>query len=178
MIAMKQLETVQKTFRVFQILVKIAMVFSIVGAACCAVGALCAVAWYSGGQVFSLFGEPVTPFASGEGLNRMLAVLLSDFIMLASEAILLSFAGRYLKAEQADGTPFTETGADMLKRLGIRCIWLPIVAVTVACVIVACLGAEETGDISNLPSVATGIVLILASMIFRYGAVLEEKNKC
>ena len=175
---MKQLETIQKTFHVFQILTKIAYIFSIVGAVLCAVGALCAAAWYSGGQVFSLFGEPVTSFASGEGLNRMLAVLLSDFIMLASEAILLSFACRYLKAEQADGTPFTETGAEILKRLGIRCIWLPIVAVTVVCVIGVCFNAEDTGNYSNLPSVATGIVLILASMIFRYGGALEEKSKC
>lgn len=66
----------------------------------------------------------------------------------------------------------------MLKKLGIRCIYMPIVAVVLSCVIVACLGAEDTGDISNLPSIATGIVLILASMIFRYGATLEEKAKC
>ena len=175
---MKQLETIQKTFRVFQTLTKIAYIFSIVGAIICAVGALCAAAWYSGGQVFGLFGEPVTIFSTGRGMNEMLAVLLSDFIMLTSEAILLSFAGRYLKAEQADGTPFTETGADTLKRLGIRCIWLPIVAVTVACIICVCFNAEDAGNYSNLPSVAIGIVLILASMIFRYGAELEAKNKC
>ena len=53
---MKSLQTIQKTFRVFQILTKIAFVFSIVGAAICAVGVLCAAVWYNGGQVFSLFG--------------------------------------------------------------------------------------------------------------------------
>lgn len=175
---MEQLERIQKTFRVFQILTKIAYVFSIVGAIICAVGALCAAAWYSGGQVFSLFGEPVTPFAVGDSLNQTLAVLLSDMVMLTAEAILLSFACKYLKAEQSEGTPFTENGANMLKKLGIRCIYMPIVAVVISCVIVVCLGAEDTGDISNLPSLATGIVLILASMIFRYGATLEEKAKC
>ena len=132
---MKQLETIQKTFRVFQILTKIAFVFSIIGAVTCAVGALCATVWYTGGQVFSLFGEPVTIFSSGRGMNEMLAVLLSDMVMLSVEAILLSFAGKYLKTEQAEGTPFTETGAEQLKMLGIRCIWLPIVAMVVASVI-------------------------------------------
>lgn len=174
---MKQLETIQKTFRVFQILTKIAWIFSIVGAVLCAVGALCAFAWYSGGQVFSLTGELVTVFASDKGMNEMLAVLLSDLVMLVSEAILLFFAGRYLKAEQSDGTPFTETGAEQLQKLGIRCIWLPIVAAVISGIIVVCLGAEETGDISNLPSLVTGIVLILTAMIFRYGAALEEKCK-
>ena len=52
---MKSLQTIQKTFRVFQILAKIAFVFSIVGASICAVGALCAVTWYSGGTVFRSF---------------------------------------------------------------------------------------------------------------------------
>ena len=175
---MKSLQTIQKTFRVFQILTKIAYICSIVGANLCAVGALCAFSWYSGGQVFSLFGEPVTIFSSGRSMRELLAVLLADFVMITAEAILLSFAYRYLKAEQADGTPFTETGAEQLKRLGIRCIWLPIVSAVVASGIVVCLGVEEAGDISNLPSLATGIVLILASMIFRYGASLEEKCKC
>ena len=96
---MKSLQTIQKTFRVFQILAKIAFIFSIVGASLCAVGALCAMAWYTGGQVFTLFGEPVTIFTSGDGLNQALAVLLSDLILLATEAILLAFAGRYFKIE-------------------------------------------------------------------------------
>ena len=174
---MKSLQTIQKTFRVFQILTKIAFVFSIVGASICAVGALCAMAWYTGGQVFGLFGEPVTIFASGEGLNQTLAELLSDLILLVTEAILLAFAGRYLKTEQDEGTPFTENGANLIRKLGIRCIWMPIVAIVIASVITVCLGVERSGDVSNLPSVVTGIVLILASLIFRYGAELEEKNR-
>ena len=175
---MEPLQKIQKTFHVFEVLTKIAYMFSIVGAIICAVGALCAFSWYSGGQVFSLFGEPVTIFSTGRGMNEVLATLLADFVMIASEAILLSFANRYLKAEQAAGTPFTEAGAEQLKKLGLRCIWLPIVAVTVACIICVCFNAEDAGNYSNLPSVAIGIVLILASMIFRYGAVLEAKNKC
>lgn len=173
---MKSLQTVQKTFRVFQILTKIAFVFSIVGASICAVGVLCAAVWYNGGQVLSLFGTPLEPFGNGEGLNQVLAVLLSDLILLATDAILMGFAGRYFKTEQAEGTPFTENGAELLKKLGIRCIWMPIVAVVIASVITACLGVERSGDISNLPSLMTGIVLILASLIFRYGAELEQKN--
>ena len=173
---MKSLQTIQKTFRVFQILTKIAFICSIVGASVCAVGALCAVTWYNGGEVFSLFGEPVTVFASGKGLNQTLAVLLSELILLVTEAVLLAFAGRYFKTEQAEGTPFTENGADLIKKLGIRCIYMPIVAVVIASVITVCLGVEQSGDVSNLPSVVTGIVLILAFLIFRYGAELEERN--
>ena len=67
---------------------------------------------------------------------------------------------------------------DMLKKLGIRCIWLPIAAMVLASVIGVSFGVEDLGIGSNLPSLATGIVLILASMIFRYGAALEAKCKC
>ena len=48
-------------------------------------------------------------------------------------------------------------------------------AIVIASVITVCLGAEMDGDVSNLPSVITGVLLILASLIFRYGAELEGK---
>ncbi|MDY3988404.1 MAG: hypothetical protein SOY88_03560 [Massilioclostridium sp.] len=70
--------------------------------------------WYNGGEVFSLFGEPVPIFAGDEGLHQTLAVLLSDLILLVTEAILLVFAGQYLKTEQAEGTPFTENGVNLI----------------------------------------------------------------
>ena len=175
---MEQLQMIQKTFHVFEILTKIAYVFSIVGAVFCAVGALCAFSYGSGGQVFSLFGEPITIFSTTKSMSETMAILLADFVMITAEAILLSFAYRYLKAEQAEGTPFTVTGAEQLKKLGIRCIWLPIVSMVVASVIGVSFGVEDLNIGSNLPSLATGIVLILASMIFRYGAALEETCKC
>ena len=109
---MKSLQTIQKTFRVFQILIKIALIFSIVGASMCAVGALCSIAWYTGGQVFSLFGEPIPFYVGRADMSQTMAVLLSDLVYLTS----------------------------------------------------------------NLPSVVTGIVLILASLIFRYGAEREGKH--
>ncbi|MGN0714185.1 MAG: hypothetical protein ACI4LN_00080 [Anaerovoracaceae bacterium] len=174
---MNTLQTIQKTFRVFQILTKVAFIFSIVGASICAVGALCSITWYTGGQVFTLFGEPVTFFTDSEGANQAMAAMLSDLVMLTTDAILLGFAGRYFKIEQAEGTPFTANGAELLKKLGIRCIYMPIVAVAIAVSITVSLGAEESGDLSNLPGVVTGIVLILASIIFRYGAELEQKVK-
>lgn len=174
---MKSLQTVQKTFRVFQILTKIAFIFSVVGASLCALGALCSVVWYTGGQVFSLLGEPITFYVGREDVNQTMAVLLSDLVYLTTDAILLSFAGRYFKAEQAEGTPFTESGANLIKKLGIRCTWMPIVSIVIASVITVCLGVERSGDVSNLPSVVTGIVLILASLIFRYGAELERRNQ-
>ena len=172
---MKSLQTIQKTFHVFQILAKVAFILTIVGASICAVGALCCMVWSAGGRVFSLFGEPVTAFADAGNMKQMTAHLLSNLVYLTTDAILLGFAGRYFRTEQIEGTPFTEHGAKLVQRLGVRCIWMPIVSIVIASVLTVCLGAEGGGDVSNLPSVITGIVLILASLIFRYGAELEEK---
>ncbi|MGN0625236.1 MAG: hypothetical protein ACI4I8_03125, partial [Oscillospiraceae bacterium] len=173
---MKSLQTIQKTFRVLQILTKIAMIFGIVGAVLCAVGCACVVAWHNGGQALTLFGQPVVLYDGGEGVNQTLAVLLSDLVMLTAEAILLAFAYGYFKTEQAEGTPFTENGANLLKKLGIRCIYLPIVSIVISSVIQTYLDAEKTGHIGNLPGLVTGITLILASLIFRYGAELEKRE--
>lgn len=172
---MNTLPKVQKIFRVIGILTKIAFVFSIVGASICAMGALCSLAWYTGGQVFTLFGEPITFFSGQADVNQVMAVLLTDLVFLITEAILLFFAQGYIKTEQAGGTPFTEKGADMLKKLGIRCIWMPIVAMVIVSIILLSLNVERDGDISNLPSIATGVILILTSVIFRYGGELEQR---
>ena len=175
---MKALQSIQKAFQVFEILTKVARIICIVGACLCAVGVLCAVTRYNGGEVFFIFGEPLQIFPADADWKKIFAMLITAMVLLAAEILLLAFAGQYFRVERTDGTPFTEHGADLLKKLGIRCIYIPIVAVVLSCVIVACLGAEDVGGYSNLPSIATGIVLILASMIFRYGATLEEKAKC
>ncbi|MDO4482290.1 MAG: hypothetical protein Q4C14_06145 [Bacillota bacterium] len=172
---MKSLDTIQKTFRVFQIITKIAYILSIVGASICAVGVLCVITWQNGGQVFSLLGEPIVFYGGTEGIRGALSALLTDMIFLITDAVLLFFAGRYIKTELAEGTPFTENGANIIRKLGIRFIYMPIVAAVISAVITVCLDVQERGDVSNLPGLITGLVLILASVIFRYGAELERK---
>ena len=173
---MNTLQTIQKTFRVFQILSKIAFIFSIVGAALCAVGALCSVAGLTGGNNLILFGEPIGSYIGSGEINYVLAALLSDMVILISDSILLGFTGRYLALEQAEGTPFTENGANSIRRLGIRYIYIPIVTAVIASVIIVAFDAEPGRDISNLPELTTGIAFIITSLIFRYGAELEQKS--
>ena len=167
---MNSLQTVQKTFQLLQVLAKVAKILCIVGAS------LCAVAWRSGGQMLRLFDEPLWSFADGADPLQVCAELLAAAIMLTTGAVLLAFAGRYLKAELADGTPFTERGTEQLKKLGIRCICIPVTAIAVAASAAALLGVQGIDIISDLPGVITGVVLILVSLIFCYGAELEGKN--
>lgn len=170
-----QLQRIQKIFRVFYALARAAKILCIVGASVCAVSALCVLTEAQGGQVFGLFGEPVRLFSGAADRKQAVVELAAAAIQLIADAILFALAQSYLKAERADGTPFTEQGAGRLKALGIHCIWIPLVAIVIAEVIAVSQGLPDAGEIGNSSEVITGIILILASGIFRYGAELEQK---
>ena len=174
---MKSLDTIQKTFRVFQILTKVAMILSFVFAGLAALGMLCALVWYGGGTVVGADREMLFSLTKTGALPEMIARLLIDVILTLTDGTLLALGYRYLKREQADGTPFTHRGANEILRLGIQTIVLPIVAMIVTAVLCAAFGLplDAAGDWGNLSSLSLGIILILASLIFRYGAELEEK---
>ena len=176
---MKSLQTIQKTFRVFQMLSKIAMILSFVWAGLAALGLLCGMAWYFGGNVGgNVVGanqELLYSLTVTGGLTEMIGVLLVDMILALTDGILLVFVLRYFKSEQADGTPFTQRGADRVLRLGILTIVVPLVAAILSAIVceVLTLPQDAVSDWGNLNSLTLGIVLILASLIFRYGAELE-----
>lgn len=175
---MKSLQTIQKTLRVFQILSKIAMIVSFVWAATAASGMLCGIVWHHGGIVVGADRELLYALTETGGLTEMIGTLLADVIFALTDGILFALVHRYLKAEQKDGTPFTIHGARQLKRLGIRTIVPPIVAVILAASVSAIFHLPQNAgsDWSNLPSLILGIGLILVSLIFRYGAELEKNN--
>ncbi len=175
---MKSLEMIQKTFRVFQILTKIAMILSFVWAGLALLGMLCGVVWYQGGSVIGADQALLYTLTETNGLTEMIGTLLVEIIAALTDGILLAFAYSYLKAEQADGTPFTHRGAEQIRRLGVRTIVLSIVnvALTKAVFAASALPAYADADRGNFSGVTLGITLLLVSLIFRYGAELEEKH--
>lgn len=101
------------------------------------------------------------------------AQLSADVISLALDGVVLCFAAAYLKQEPADGTPFTASGAKSLLRLGILTIALPLISAAVSCVIFGAFDVDISGDYGNGSAIIVGIVLILSSLVFSYGAELE-----
>lgn len=175
---MKSLQTIQKTFRVFQILTKIAMILSFVWAGLTLIGILCGIVWTSGGIVVGASKEALLTLTLTDHLNQMIGTLLCELVFALTDAALFLFAFRYFQKEQADGTPFTQSGAELIKRLGIRAIVLPLVASILAGVFrgIFDLSSAMVTDQSNLSGITIGIVLILAALIFRYGAELEANK--
>lgn len=174
---MKNLITIQKTFKVFKTLSKVAMILAFVTCGLTLIGLLCGMVWYHGGKVYGADMEMMMKLTEVSGLFPMIGVLLSDSVFALTDGLLFLFAWRYFKTEQADGTPFTHSGADQIRSLGIKTIVMPLVAVIISTVIYRCFGMTNAPDWSNAVSVVLGIVLILASLVFHYGADLEMIKK-
>lgn len=176
---MKSLQTIQKTFRVFQILTKVAMILAFVGAGLVFLGLICGIAISGIGTV--IFGgmETLYDLTASASFYEMIGTLLVEFILTLTDAILMLHAFRYFSAEQADGTPFTESGAVQIKRLGILLIVMPAVATILAGVIYGIFGLTQidAADLGNGTSAVMGIMLILGSLIIRYGAEIEGNHE-
>ena len=92
---MNSLHTLQKTFRVFQTISKVAMILSFVWAGLTALGLLCGIAWYSGGSVAGASRETLQYLTTTDSLNRMMGVLLSDLVFALTDGTLFLLAFRY-----------------------------------------------------------------------------------
>lgn len=174
---MKTLETIQKTCKVFKILAKIAMILSFVGAGIALTGLLCGIAWHTGGRVVGIALEDALNLTHTFDLYWMIGTLLANAVFCLTDGILFFFAHRYFKQELEDGTPFTAAGAEQVKRLGIKTIVMPLVAIIISAVIYGCFELEIPGDWGNGASVALGIALILFSLVLRHGAEMRENSR-
>ena len=175
---MNSLRTIQKIFQVFKTLSKIGMIASFIWAVFTAIGLLCGVIWHSGATVTGPCQEALLSLALTGSLNQIMGDLLSDMVFALADGILLLSAFRYFRQELADGTPFTQSGAEQIKRLGLCTIVLPLAAAILSAVFYEVFALPQAAlvDQSNLSSITLGIVMMLAPLIFRYGAELEEKN--
>ncbi len=174
---MKTLDSIQKTYKVFGTLAKIAMILSFILAGTALLGALAGIVWRLGGDIAGVPMDYILDLTETESLDQMIALMLGSFVIALTDGLLLIFALRYFRQEQADGTPFTTTGADQVRSLGIKAIVMPLVAVAIVAVIYKCFGMTSYGNWDNGSAVALGIALILFSLVLRHGAELREKSE-
>lgn len=172
---MESLEKIQKVSNVFRVLTKIAMIISIVGGCIALVAAPCAMVWKAGGQVIGLDYDVLFDLTKEFKWDDVIVRCFVGATFAFADAILFGTAYAYFNRELEDGTPFTEGGSKLLKKLGIKMIVVPIVALVIAEVICVCYGVDMPDTWGNEIPVSFGLMLILISMIFRYGAELEKK---
>ena len=177
------LKTIQVISKIAKIISKIVFVFCIVGASIC----LCGIATAAIGtedilKIGNVTIKGIFDNNSTISMNDFYAGMVISCIMCIIGAILCKFYELYFKHELADGTPFTIKGAMELRRLGILNIALPLGGVILVSIIHGIM-SHIMGDIKALSldassSVYIGIMFIVMSLIFKYGAeIISEKNQ-
>lgn len=167
------LKNIQKCARVLHTLAIIAAVAAFLGAASALAAAVGLSRWYNAPADVLGMLAPIMAELDHGSYTASVAQLSADVISLALDGVVLCFAAAYLKQELADGTPFTASGAKSLLRLGILTITLPLISAAVSCVIFGAFDVDISGDCGNGSAIIVGIVLILSSLVFSYGAELE-----
>lgn len=173
-----------KTLDIIQTLSKIGKVFSKIVSICCIVGFCgCLVgiaAMLVGAETVKLGGvtlHGILEAEAGVSIGTVWAAIAAGMVLCAGEYFLARMAFRYFGNELNAGTPFTEGGAKELLHLGISTIWIPIVTAVLAQVaqgvIGQFLGNTEPLSLDGFGSVELGVMMIVMSLLCRYGAELQ-----
>ncbi len=165
---MKSLETVQKIARVLEILALIAKIFTIIGLVFCLIGA--ALMFAIPGMIpHDLYEELTADHHNGEPLKLGLT-LIAEAIFLAGQVVAAVYICNYFKVERADGTPFTHTGARLLRKTAVIAFAVSLAAETIAGILL--LIAKTGSDIDMQVSLTGPLMVFLLSYVFDYGADL------
>lgn len=169
---MSSLEKIQKGMRVLQIFSRIILVFVIVGVALTSIGAVLVASDVLNVENQFLHFMSVAP---GTDKGQLIGTLTAAAAFLLFGGVITAFAYRYLTAELKEGTPFTDSGADRVKQLGIAVIVVSFVSsIVLEGIYYVFHLAEEWNRYDNVGGITFGILLILLAMVFRYGAELSN----
>lgn len=163
------IEIIQTISKVLGIISKVVMILCFVGIVLCIVGTAAL-------STISVLGSDVVDSieeSSGRRMSMLIGGCINGVILCISQYLIAKFSLNYFLMEQQAGTPFTMEGAKSFRSLGIANIVIPFVAVLI-CAIVGAITGCRTFDIEI--GMGTGIVMVLISFVFAYGAELSEKK--
>ncbi|MDO4388857.1 MAG: hypothetical protein Q4C31_07360 [Eubacteriales bacterium] len=182
---MKSLHIIQKIFRTGRVLSKIAFVFSVIGFCGCAAGLLSLN--LGGGNLIKIGGvtlHGLVDLRHGGNVGAITAALAGGLILCAGEAVLARFAEICFKNEGRAGTPFTQSGAKELTRLGILALTIPagssIVGSIVEGIVAGGMNVETDALLNRYfdpaVNIAMGVMFLLIALLCRYGAELRQEK--
>lgn len=174
----KSLKTIQVFAKIGKVISDIVFVFSIIFASVCLISFLLL-------QMDELFLKmsnfsinSIVAENSEMSIGNVYSTLVTGFIIATGEAVLSKFSKIYFKNELLAGTPFTFDGAKELLRLGILAVCIPVGTNVITTSINKLMQTLMT-DIENFESdigitVVIGIMFIVMSFVFRYGAEIDK----
>ena len=171
------LTAIQKCARVFRVLVRIGLILSIVGAVFGLAALMLWIHWNNTPATGIPQLDQVMQLIDRGSYYHTLSTLIADVVGCAFGGALLWLFHRYLTHELADGTPFTFSGASELRRLGVVTIVLPLVSLCLQAIPYTVYDLSYPNRMENGTSLLLGVALILASLVFRYGAELTRSKE-
>lgn len=171
------LTSIQKCTRVFRVLVRIGLILSIAGAVFGLATLMLWIHWNNAPATGIPQLDQVMQLIDRGSYYHTLSTLIADVVGCAFDGALLWLFHRYLTHELADGTPFTFSGASELRRLGVVTIVLPLVSLCLQAIPYTVYDLSYPNRMENGTSVLLGVALILASLVFRYGAELTRSKE-
>lgn len=171
------LTAIQKCARVFRVLVRIGLILSIAGAVFGLATLMLWIHWNNAPATGIPQLDQVMQLIDRGSYYHTLSTLIADVVGCAFGGALLWLFHRYLTHELADGTPFTFSGASELRRLGVVTIVLPLVSLCLQAIPYTVYDLSYPNRMENGTSVLLGVALILASLVFRYGAELTRSKE-
>lgn len=178
---MKTLNLIQKFMKVGKIISKIIFICCCIGSIAClvSIGILVIVCNLS----IEIEGQTVADYiikTQEININELFPSMAALVFICAGEAVVAKFAEIYFNNELNEGNPFTFTGAKELLRLGVLKISVPLVAAMIAeitsSIIAAIIDCKNNFSIDSGENIIMGIMLIIISIIFKYGAEILNKT--
>lgn len=176
---MKTLNVIQTLSKIGKILSKIINICCIVGFCGCIVGIS---AMLIGAETLKIGGvtlHSILQAESGISEGDVWAAIAVGIILSVGEYFVSRMSYRYFENELKAGTPFTYDGAKELLHLGISVVWIPLLSVIlsrVAWEIISQFAENvETLSLDGFDSISLGVVLIIVSLLCKYGAELNGK---
>ena len=180
----RNLNLIQKLFKMGKVLSKIAFIFSMIGF----VGSIAGLVGLGfGGELIKIGGVTLHGLianSSGYAPGAIAAALSGWLIVCAGEGVLAKFAQAYFEHEGQAGTPFTPAGAKELMRLGILTMAIPIGCTVIGSIaegmVAGFLQVEKAAMLDfgfdNGARIVLGVMLLVISLLCRYGAELAQKE--
>lgn len=175
----KSLHTIQTIAKMGKIFSQIIFICCLIGAIGCCVGAVTLL----GVNGLVIGGTNITALIVSESdiaMETMVFSCISGFIACTAECVVSKFANLYFKHELEAGTPFTLEGSREILRLGILTIAIPMGALLLEGIAYGVFQVlypmAEQMNMEDISSIGLGVMFLVASVIFKYGSELREKD--
>ena len=177
---MKTLKNIQTLAKVGKIFSKVVFILCIVGGAGCILGIISLALIPEGLVVGGVTIHALIEQSADVTVNTCYAAMATGIVLCVGEALLSKIAYNYFKNELIAGDPFTLKGAKELFRLGIYAMVIPVAVSIVASIVHAVMRAVLKDvadlDLNNYVSLGFGIMLLIVSLICRYGAEIKGET--